>query len=176
MDYRWYHTNRTIVRSYGNAADGIARPLPDGWVELTESRGDTTVTFFFITDFSIQVRVTDTRGDISKDFHSVRVGEVQHADTDLPETVTLSENYPNPSNPSTTISFGLPENQHVKLAIYSLAGKRITTLVKSTFAAGYHTVQWNATNAQGVEVSSGVYIYRLVTSWKTITKRLTVMK
>jgi len=61
-----------------------------------------------------------------------------------PETFTLHGNYPNPFNPSTTISFSLSEASHVDIGIYNLRGEEVTRLVSSRFPAGEHRVQWQA--------------------------------
>jgi len=74
----------------------------------------------------------------------------------LPMEYSLDQNYPNPFNPATTIRFGLPEAQHVKLEIYNLSGQKVATLMDGQRAAGYHEVSFDATG-----LSSGIYVYRL---------------
>jgi hypothetical protein len=69
-------------------------------------------------------------------------------------------NYPNPFNPSTTISFQLPEDASVQLEIYDMIGKRIAVLVKDNKAAGYSSVVWSGKNEFGTGVASGMYLYR----------------
>lgn len=66
----------------------------------------------------------------------------------------LFQNYPNPFNPSTTIRYGLPRESHVKLTLYNILGKKIIELVNTTQQAGYHEVNFNAS-----DFASGVYIY-----------------
>lgn len=68
---------------------------------------------------------------------------------------TLNQNFPNPFNPSTTITYGLPSRSLVRLEIFNLLGQRITALVESEQSGGSHSVVWNAL------VASGVYICRL---------------
>jgi parallel beta-helix repeat protein len=68
----------------------------------------------------------------------------------------LLGNYPNPFNPSTTIRFGLPTAGNVSLIVYDVLGREVTTLVRGTLDAGYHTATWNA-----LSVASGVYFARL---------------
>jgi xylan 1,4-beta-xylosidase len=70
----------------------------------------------------------------------------------------LCQNYPNPFNPVTTIKFTLPEASHVKIVVYDILGKEITTLINGKLNAGDYTTPWNAANN-----ASGIYIYKLIT-------------
>ena len=82
----------------------------------------------------------------------------------LPLEFALADNYPNPFNPTTTIGYVLPTAADVRLEVFNLAGQHITTLVSAHQLAGRHTVEWDATDAQGQAVVSGVYFYRLQAS------------
>jgi len=81
----------------------------------------------------------------------------------VPEGYRLDQNFPNPFNPETMIRFQIPELQKVNIDIYNLLGQKVKTLVKQSFAPGYHTIQWNGDNDKGLQVVSGIYIYRLRT-------------
>ena len=94
----------------------------------------------------------------------------------IPDGYALEQNYPNPFNPTTEISFGIPQAGEVKLAIYNLSGQLVRTLVSSQLSAGNHSVSWNATDDNGIRVSSGIYIYVLKAGSVTIQKKLTLMK
>lgn len=81
-----------------------------------------------------------------------RKGNIVSASNDV-NTVsdfTLNQNFPNPFNPSTTITYGLPSRSRVRLEIFNLFGQRITALVESEQSGGYHSVVWNASVASGV--------------------------
>lgn len=80
----------------------------------------------------------------------------------VPATLTIFPNYPNPFNSATHIRYQIPERGKIKLLIYNLAGQPIKTLVDETQEAGYYMVDWDATNRQGMIVSSGAYFYRVV--------------
>lgn len=74
----------------------------------------------------------------------------------LSDRVELFSNYPNPFNPITAIEFSVPESQHVKLEIFDVTGRHVTTLVDRQISSGTHSCTWNASNA-----ASGIYLSRL---------------
>ncbi|MDP2886923.1 MAG: T9SS type A sorting domain-containing protein [Ignavibacteria bacterium] len=73
-----------------------------------------------------------------------------------PEGYSLDSNYPNPFNPSTKISFTIPEARYVSLVVYDALGREVATLVDSELGAGTHTASFDGRN-----LASGVYIYRI---------------
>ncbi|MCG3118816.1 MAG: hypothetical protein ALAOOOJD_01091 [bacterium] len=88
---------------------------------------------------------------------------VAAAEAALPTVFNLAQNYPNPSNPSTTIKYALPKNSDVQLVIYNASGQKVRTLVDAARqAAGYHEIIWNGANDAGQPVASGVYFYKLI--------------
>ncbi|MCL4705194.1 T9SS type A sorting domain-containing protein [bacterium] len=88
----------------------------------------------------------------------------------------LSQNYPNPFNPTTTISFALPEAGEVSLAIYNTNGQLVKKLVAGEMGPGRHNLVWDATDARGTRVASGVYLYILKAGEFTAQKKLVLMK
>lgn len=102
------------------------------------------------------------------------------APTSVPARPTFSnalvQNFPNPFNPTTTISFSLAENTHVMLAIYDVRGAQIRTLINDRKVAGDFRVSWDGRNDSGEVVSSGVYFYRLVAGRFSATKKMVLLK
>jgi hypothetical protein len=90
---------------------------------------------------------------------------------ELPGRATLHQNYPNPFNPVTVISYQVPEQSQVRLAVYDLTGRRIDTLVDAVQGAGEYHVTWDAS-----QLASGVYFYRLETGGEVLTRRMTLVK
>ncbi|NIR92566.1 MAG: T9SS type A sorting domain-containing protein [Gammaproteobacteria bacterium] len=78
----------------------------------------------------------------------------------LPTTFAVSPNYPNPFNPTTMIRYQFPKAADVRLVVYNILGQKIRTLVNARIEPGYHQIQWDGRNEAGVQVSSGIYIYR----------------
>jgi hypothetical protein len=68
---------------------------------------------------------------------------------------------PNPFNPTTTITFAIPQSSHLTLSIYDIAGRRVNTLVDRMMERGSDRVVWNGRDAYGKPVSSGIYFYRV---------------
>lgn len=89
----------------------------------------------------------------------------------VPKKFSLSQNYPNPFNPSTKINFELPRSSNVKLSVYDITGKLASELVNEQRAAGYYTVEFNASN-----LASGMYFYRIEAGDFSATKKMMLIK
>jgi len=94
----------------------------------------------------------------------------------VPKEFSLSQNRPNPFNPTTSIQYSLPTRSHVVLDIYNLLGQRVTTLVDETKEAGIHQVIWNGKGSKGNTVTSGVYFYRIKADNYSEVKKMVLMK
>jgi len=89
----------------------------------------------------------------------------------LPAVYSLSTAYPNPFNPTTTLSFAIPVDSEVSLSIYNLQGREVMSLINGNMDAGYHSVVWNA-DAH----ASGVYFVKMVAGEYINTQKLMLMK
>jgi len=89
----------------------------------------------------------------------------------VPKELKLNQNFPNPFNPSTKISFSLPESGNVKLAVYNILGEEMMVLVNEIKDSGFHTVDLDASN-----LASGIYLYRLEAENYVSTKKMTLVK
>ncbi len=95
---------------------------------------------------------------------------------ELPGRVTLGQNFPNPFNPSTTISFAVPQAAHVSLEVYDLAGRRVRTLIDGELPAATHQVVWDGRGDANRRVASGTYYYRLNVDGEMLTRKMTLVK
>ncbi len=87
--------------------------------------------------------------------------------------VELSQNFPNPFNPVTTIRFQLPEQTTVRLVVYNTLGQTVKVLVNGALSGGEYRVQWDGTNEDGAKVPSGIYFYELrAGDWQQIRKMI----
>ncbi len=94
----------------------------------------------------------------------------------LARPFNLTQNQPNPFNPSTQIRFSLARDGHVSLKVYDAAGRHVRTLVDDTRASSEYTVTWDGRDDHGAAVAAGVYLYKLQTSDETQTRRMVLVK
>ncbi|MFC1552248.1 T9SS type A sorting domain-containing protein, partial [Candidatus Latescibacterota bacterium] len=91
--------------------------------------------------------------------------------SDMSEKILLTSNYPNPFNPSTTISYSLPQNSHITLSIYNISGQRVSVLKDEYQLAGSYSTTWDA-----IGFPSGHYFYILEARGYTQTRRMVLVK
>lgn len=101
---------------------------------------------------------------------------IENISSELPDKHSLSQNYPNPFNPQTKIKFDVPANvkgqtSNVKLIIYDMLGREVTTLVNDELKPGTYEADWEGSN-----YSSGVYFYKLVAADFVETKKMVLMR
>ena len=96
------------------------------------------------------------------------------AKTEIPDKYSLVGNYPNPFNPSTTISYALPYQSTVELIIYDIIGRVVKSFNISSQSAGYQSIVWDGRSEIGTSVASGIYLYRI--SIKSLENNETFVK
>ncbi len=107
--------------------------------------------------------------DFNGNFHYYALtGEVI---VSIPTKFSLSQNYPNPFNPSTKINYDLPVDSKVSIKLFDITGKQVSEIVNTLQTAGYHTVQFNASN-----LSSGTYFYTIEANNFVMTKKMLLVK
>jgi len=89
----------------------------------------------------------------------------------IPSCYSLSQNYPNPFDPSTKIQFSLTRRSYVTLTIFDLLGREVATLVSEEHSAGSYNTRWDATG-----MASGIYLYRLQAGDFVETKKLILFR
>lgn len=101
---------------------------------------------------------------------------VEMEDQPLPTEAELRQNFPNPFNPSTTISFTVPDAHQVELEVFDLLGRRVQSLVAGSLPAGSHSVVWDGSDQEGGRVATGVYLYRLRVQGIEYTRKMTLVE
>jgi len=89
----------------------------------------------------------------------------------LPVEITLNNSYPNPFNPSTTISFSIPSDMNVDLSVYDISGRLVGELMSGVQTQGLYEITWDANN-----YASGLYIVRLVAGAEMHTQKIMLVK
>ncbi|MFQ5606069.1 MAG: PQQ-binding-like beta-propeller repeat protein, partial [bacterium] len=139
-------------------------------------QGDVTAA---INDFEQAIRL-DPGGPIARMAEENREIITSVEESGEPQTVpsvfVLLPNYPNPFNPETVVSFGLPVNSEVELVIFNVVGQKVVTLLKEQKIAGWHNVTWNGTNKNGVPVSSGIYLLQMKASEFKHVDKMTLLR
>jgi hypothetical protein len=97
--------------------------------------------------------------------------EDSHKGHTIPIEYSLENSYPNPFNPITTISIGIPNTSNVSLVVYDLLGREIRVIMNGTLSPGRYDFTFDASN-----LPSGVYVYRLQAGTFTQTKKLTLLR
>lgn len=96
---------------------------------------------------------------------------VEETEIETPESFVLAQNYPNPFNPSTMIRFSIPADTHVKLVVTNLLGQEIRVLENRELSAGSYEKTFDATG-----LSSGVYLYQIITPQGSLTGKMILSK
>ncbi|GAB1349185.1 hypothetical protein MASR1M107_13980 [Ignavibacteriales bacterium] len=141
-------------------------------VSFVKGNGTTTkITEYAYTDkgvktgkYQYRLKQIDFDGSINYSYAiEVEVG--------TPMTFELSQNFPNPFNPTTTISYRIPETSGVTLKIFDVTGTEVMTLVNQKQEAGSYTINFDATN-----LASGMYIYKIESGKYNAVKKMMLMK
>jgi hypothetical protein len=107
-------------------------------------------------------------------------GEDPFGDGRVPKVMGLSQNFPNPFNPSTTISFEVPgrggEGVNISLRVHDLRGRLVRTLANGKVVPGRYRVNWDGTDGEGNPVSSGAYLYSLERERHTVIRKMLLIR
>ena len=106
----------------------------------------------------------------------VTVVEDNSKNEQIPTMFVLKPNYPNPFNPETTISFSLPVNSEVNVAVYNMNGRKIKSLMTGFNSAGWYNLNWDGLDDYGDPVASGVYLLKLKAGTFVSSQKMTLMR
>jgi hypothetical protein len=130
----------------------------------------------------------DLYGTIEEVFTSNAMMSVQNfqfssspltADEDIdqiPTSLALEQNFPNPFNPVTNLRYTVSEQELVYISVYNMRGNLVKNLVNTSQSPGIKTVRWDATDSQGNTVSAGVYLYKIQAGNFSQTKKMILLK
>ena len=127
----------------------------------------------------VNIYLADSLGETRGSGPSLITAVEQDEKLIIPQSQILLDNYPNPFNPYTIISFSIPydlTNSFVELKIYDINGRLVNTLVSENLPAGNYLTRWEGDNTGGNKVSSGVYIYSIRVGDRAVNKKMTLLK
>ncbi len=139
---------------------------------VSETKGTTCLTPTYIQDFS-SMSIGTSLFPSPGSFRSVNL---KAGDQVVPPTFSMSRNYPNPFNPSTTINYGIPSSGVVKLNIFNIRGQKVKSLLNILCVPGYHQVVWDGTDDNNRGVASGIYFSRMEYNGKSHIQKMMLMK
>ncbi len=117
---------------------------------------------------SFQIKYNQGQSQFGKiyidDFRIVDNVILSTNETNFKQPFSLGRNFPNPFNSSTEISFSVQNKSFIHLSVYDITGNKIIDLVQKNYQPGQHKVRWNGLNQNGNEVSSGMYIYTMISN------------
>lgn len=128
----------------------------------------------------VYLYLADANGAVSLNAPSLVVtGVVDHPDANIPQNFVLHQNFPNPFNSSTIISFTVPQNHPsalVILKIYNVRGQLVKELLRHEFTPGNYLTKWDGTTQEGIPITSGTYFLELMAGDQKIASKMTMLK
>ena len=144
--------------------------------DLREKR----IYLYYLRDYD-NVIIFDLENELAKgehvyDLKSYLTLDVLQNNIQTITSFNLFHNYPNPFNPSTTISYQISEKTRVNLTVYNINGQIVKTLDNNVQERGLHCNVWDGTDSLGEKVASGIYLYRLNAGNFSKTQKMTFMR
>jgi len=162
MIYKNTATIRNSINGDSISAENFTPPRGEHYKLAADLEGDGIDEFFFYEGGEVDslyiYNIQTTTG-------------IKDDESSMPRKSSILENYPNPFNAQTTISYSLPEAGEVTISVYNLLGQRVAILLEGRQQAGEHTVVWDAT-----EFPSGVYFARLETAKRSESIKMVFLK
>ncbi|MBS1492015.1 MAG: T9SS type A sorting domain-containing protein [Bacteroidetes bacterium] len=177
IDRRNVNLNWSTVSELNNAGFDIERKISTSqtWTKVGNVAGNgtsaTTHSYSFIDrniesgKYNYRLKQIDNNGNFN--YHQLS----SLVDVGIPTKFDISQNYPNPFNPTTKINYDLPFDSKVSIMLYDMTGRQVATIINATQSAGYHTVQFNASN-----LASGTYFYNIIAEGGNASKFITTKK
>ena len=165
---------KTPITDWSQIASYVTHPALQGQGSVSHQ------TIYTFTDNTVQenesydYRLSDVDYDGNVEYHSLQLMGV--SSINIPEQFVLYPNYPNPFNPVTTIRYDLSKESFVDITVYDMLGNVVNNLVNTSESPGYKSVQWNATNSFGIQVPSGMYIYKIQAGKFRQTRKMVLLK
>jgi hypothetical protein len=161
-----------VLSYYEHISENFKRLTDDEWKTMYAVLPSLRPSF-------VNLYLADSLGNMRSEGLSLLTGINDKSQPEIPTTVLISQNFPNPFNNSTIISFSIPEqlsHSVTDLSVYSLQGQLVRRLVQSSLPAGNYLVRWDGKADNGNPVSSSVYFYTLTVGNHRQTGKMNLMK
>ncbi len=145
----------TLSNAHGNIASKDQQMLPLHVVSKALPVGN------YALNLKIESNDPDKQLTIIPIILNIKSDDPARDDELISGKIQLLQNFPNPFNPSTQITFQLPEKAHTTLTVYNMLGQVVETLLDENLSPGEYHVTWNGVNQAGQELPSGIYFYEL---------------
>ena len=158
--------------SYASQATGEPTPGPAGSSEefTVEDLAPNTLYYFAI-------KTADLAGNWSALSNNDTASTLSLGSSIIvPDEYELEQNYPNPFNASTVISYYVPAPGPVKLSVYDILGRTVSTIVDDELSVGEHTARWDGLDGDGKTVATGVYFYHLRAGDYNTSRKMLLLK
>lgn len=165
VNYFFNNDTDLVVRIDIDTDDINGTPIPEGAVNVRGIVAQFDQTSAYLDSFQLMPR---RLADINV--------IVDVVDGPAPREFRLSQNFPNPFNPTTTIAYELANSAHVTLKVYNLLGQEVRSLFEGRREAGAYTSVWDGRDEAGRAMASGIYFYRLNTSGFVRTRKMVLVK
>ena len=174
----WFGTN--ISSDPGFYAWSDDNPYTLGQDSPCIDAGTTDFSIFNIPDW-YEFPPYDLAGNTRIYGNHVDIGAYEwQGQTDIDDLVTVPvfsmSNYPNPFNPSTTITFSIPATGRVRVSIYNIKGQKVKDLINTEISLGTHKVLWDGKDTNNRDVGSGLYFFKLEIKGLTLIRKAILMK
>jgi len=126
--------------------------------------------------FAGRTRVGIAKADFRSSQNTSLQVNIKDPVKEIPETFALSQNFPNPFNPTTTLEYEVPSPSNVNIAVYNILGEVVAVLVDEIQEGGFYSVTWNGASVNGKLVGSGVYFCRMQAGQFSSVKKMLLMK
>lgn len=168
FDQALYYQNNAFLRML--SYDGSALPIQPGTFVLA------TLPFNLYDPQSIKVENIIVADENNRAMPKVEVEIKYEGAPGMPLDYSLSQNFPNPFNPTTSVQFSVPKEGFVTIKVYDMLGQAVADLYSGNALAGTYTLNWDGKDNSGKNVSSGSYIYKMTAGDYVQSKKMTFLK
>jgi hypothetical protein len=178
VNLRWNRAVAPDLRDYSiyRATSTGVTPVPINFLASSDdtvavdASAPTSALYYIVTAFDVHANQSDPSNEAS-------VGALTDVGNTPPITaLTVLDNMPNPFTATTTLRVGLPNASDVEIAVFDVAGRRVREHRTPTLAAGWREIAFDARDANGVRLPSGVYFYRVTADGSAVTNKMVIAR